>query len=100
MLHNLRPYTININTRKGATSFDILQSYYYARLLDLELLKAGPSWAQELQQATDVAESNFAAVDWTLVREDIASKGFSLDYIYLDSKKFRYDVGDVESISE
>jgi hypothetical protein len=36
---NGRPYVIHLNVIHDATSIDILDAYYFARLLDLQLKK-------------------------------------------------------------
>ena len=39
LFNNGRIYKIHINMHRKASNFDIMKSYYFARLLDKELLK-------------------------------------------------------------
>ena len=90
--NNSRPYIIHINLEHGCDNSDILESYYFARVLDRNMSRDD---AEHIN-----VESAIRATEWHFENEfdvkdlakQILKKGWSLDYIYLDAKKNRYSV--------
>ncbi|CDW83257.1 UNKNOWN [Stylonychia lemnae] len=95
--NNGRPYKIHINMKKEAENIDILKSYYFARLLDNQLNKdmsynKNDSNTNNLYQKIYEAEQEYKQIDFSEFENQLKGQGWSLEYIYLDSKKNRYSV--------
>lgn len=74
---------------KECSNQDQLYAYLFARLLDDELMKPEQT---DVSEAIRLAEREFAKIDFPQFCSLLKQSGWSLDYIYLDPKKNRYDV--------
>ena len=68
-----------------------------ARLLDIELLKHKEFTSEIITNCIKTAEWEFTKVDFHTLENKLKKAGWSLEYIYLDSKKFRYTLESVET---
>eukprot|EP00347_Sterkiella_histriomuscorum_P003816 403362828 len=101
MLNNDRIYKIHLNLNKDASNSDILKSYYFARLLDNNLQEEVKSTKKldqsQIEFSFKQAEKDYAKVNFEELERNLIEKGWSLQYVYLDSKKNRYSIGDRNS---
>jgi hypothetical protein len=72
---------------KNSTNQDQLQAYLFARILDRQL-----ALQADTHEAMRHAELEFAETDMSKLEQQLKDSGWSLEYIYLDRKKNRYDV--------
>lgn len=81
--------------KNEATNKDQLAAYYYARLLDAELMKMyeskEPVCYDLIQNCIRRAELKFSQVNIDNFSEALCENEWSLDYIYLDRKKNLYE---------
>lgn len=94
-MNNNRSYVIHLNLEHGCSNLDILESYYFSRVLDNNLLD---NFNEEtglfnIEKAIRKTEWHFEnEFDSDKLVNEIKENGWSLDYIYLESKKNRYEV--------
>ena len=79
---------------------DILQSYYFARILDQHLMKHEKYDSDIIANCIRMTEREFLDVDFEDLKNKLEQSGWSLEYIYLDPKRNRYSVDKVESEEE
>jgi hypothetical protein len=64
LTNNGRLHQIHLNIGLKATNFDILRSYYFARLLDMELSKSKTFNQDIIDSAIKGAEREYVKVDF------------------------------------
>ena len=74
---------------KDSSNQDQLHAYHFARLLDCQIMKLNQI---DIPEAIRLAEREFAKVNQSKFEEALKDCGWSLDYIYLDPKRNRYEV--------
>lgn len=86
MINNSRSYVIHLNLEHGADNLDILESYYFARVLDREMLKATEVHGRiHVEQAIKETEWHYEnEYDSQRMTAHLKEAGWSLDYIYLE----------------
>ena len=87
-----------MNVDITASNEDILKSYYFARLLDHNLIREqnrqsnqGVSFDQ-VKSTVEKTEKEFGKHDIKRFLDDFNKSGWSLQYIYLDNKKNRFTI--------
>lgn len=92
-VNNGRPYVIHLNLVVDATPRDILESYYFARILDQKLQTNQNSKEHIfIESAIKQAEDEFLEIDFLKFEQDLVQGGWSTDRIYLEQKRNRYSV--------
>ena len=81
-----------MNMSQRANNVDILKSYFLARLVDNELTRKERINTQAIEMSIRAAENKFSKVDFNKLQNELIINGWSLDYIYLDPKKNRYNI--------
>jgi len=81
-----------MNMSQRANNVDILKSYFLARLVDNELTRKERINTQAIEMSIRAAENKFSKVDFNQLQNELIINGWSLDYIYLDPKKNRYNI--------
>lgn len=93
-----RPYTIHFNMQKTAESRDILKSYILGRLIDYyiqrEINEKKQTYSQNLiNYCIRRAEWEFMLIDFEEeVEKPMKEGGWSLDFIYLDDNRNRFQM--------
>ena len=90
--NNSRNYQIHVNMSQRACNLDVLKSYYMARLIDNELAKKERFNTYAIETSIRHAEREFLKVNFQALQAQLVEKGWSLEYIYLDPKRNRYNI--------
>lgn len=90
--NNGRIYKIHVNMSRDSQSIDQLKSYFLVRLIDSELQKKERINTTAIEMSIRAAEIAFSKIDFTDLQSKLEQNGWSLEYIYLDPKKNRYNI--------
>ena len=92
MTNNGRIYQIHVNMSQNSLPIDQLKSYFLAMLIDIELQKKEIMNSSAIEMSIRSAEIAFSKVDFVDLQSKLENQGWSLEYIYLDPKKNRYNI--------